>query len=534
MSVSDHGLEVDDSAPRRPDPALPSLVLPRWAGALAGVASGAFAVVVGMLVASIANRPSPIDAVGSSFIDRTPRWLKDLAIDWFGTNDKTALRVGIVIVLALVAAILGTRSTTSIAPLSVGIAVFAVIGALSTAERPGSNAWSVVAPLIGALAGVVASMAIIDVWRTRWLAAHRPMVSRVPLGWDRRRFVATTSAVAGASVVIGAIARSGENRRTQRVEEQRPASLPSAEGTNDVPTDLSHVGDTTYITPNDDFYRIDTALSFPSVDLDSWRLRIEGMVDTEFELSYDELLAMPQIERTITICCVSNEIGGPLIGNAAWQGVPLKDVLDRAGVQDGAEQLFSRSIDGWTCGFPIDVARDGRDAMIAIGMNGEPLPLMHGFPARLIVPGVYGYVSATKWLSSIAVNRWSDAEGYWVPRGWARDAPIKTQSRIDVPKRGQKIAAGPTRIAGVAWAQHTGIAKVEVRVDDNEWVEATLSDDLTDDAWRLWYVDWNATSGEHRLQVRATDKSGYTQTDEIASVAPDGATGWHTRSVDVD
>jgi DMSO/TMAO reductase YedYZ molybdopterin-dependent catalytic subunit len=293
-------------------------------------------------------------------------------------------------------------------------------------------------------------------------------------------------------------------------------------------------GETTYITPNDDFYRIDTALSFPTVDLSEWRLRIGGMVDNEIELSYDDISALTQIERTITICCVSNEIGGPYIGNATWQGVRLSDLLDMVGVREGAEQFFSRSIDGWTCGFPIDLARDGRDAMLAIGMNGEPLPLMHGFPARLIVPGIYGYVSATKWISEIEINRWSDAEGYWVPRGWAREAPIKTQSRIDVPRRGEKIDAGATKIAGVAWAQHTGVAKVEVRVDDGDWIEATLSADLTDDAWRLWSVDWTATSGRHNIRVRATDKSGYTQTEEVASVAPDGATGWHTRTVDVN
>ena len=336
------------------------------------------------------------------------------------------------------------------------------------------------------------------------------------------------------------VARRGESDRLRRIEEQRPSSLPDVDPANadTVTADARFAGldngETTYITPNDDFYRIDTALSFPTVELGEWRLRVGGMVDNEIELSYDDIAALTQIERTITICCVSNEIGGPYIGNATWQGVPLRDLLDLVGVREGAEQLFSRSIDGWTCGFPIDLARDGRDAMLAIGMNGEPLPLMHGFPARLIVPGVYGYVSATKWLARIDINRWSDAEGYWVPRGWAREAPIKTQSRIDLPKRGQKIGAGPTKIAGVAWAQHTGVAKVEVRIDDGDWLEASLSEDLTDDAWRLWTLDWDARPGTYQIRVRATDKSGYTQTEEVASVAPDGATGWHTRKVEVD
>lgn len=532
--------EIDPDAPRRPDPDLASLIVPRGAAAVGGLAVGTVAVTTGMLIASLADRPSPIDSVGSSFIDRTPRWLKELAIDWFGTNDKTALRVGIVLVLAAVSMALGTASRRGVRPLVVGVGAFAVVGALSAAERPGSNAITVIAPLIGAVAGVISTLVLFRGLGSRWVAAHRPRESRVPLGWDRRRFIGTTAAVGATSVVLGTVARRGESDRLRRIEDQRPSSLPGVDPSNadvvtaDTDFDGLDNGETTFITPNDDFYRIDTALSFPTVDLGEWRLKIGGMVDKEIELSYDDISALTQIERTITICCVSNEIGGPYIGNATWQGVPLSELLDMVGVRAGAEQLFSRSIDGWTCGFPIDVARDGRDAMLAIGMNGEPLPLMHGFPARLIVPGIYGYVSATKWISEIEINRWSDAEGYWVPRGWAREAPIKTQSRIDVPRRGQKIDSGPTKIAGVAWAQHTGVAKVEVRVDEGEWIEATLSEDLTDDAWRLWSVDWTATPGRHNIRVRATDKSGYTQTEEVASVAPDGATGWHTRTVDVN
>ena len=527
--------EIDPRAPRRADPDLPSLVVPRWAAAVAGLVSGAVAVTAGMLVAAIANRPSPIDAVGGSFIDRTPRWLKELAIDWFGTNDKTALRVGMILVLAVVSLVLGSSSRRTAWPLVIGIAAFAVVGALSAAERPGSSAVSIVAPLVGAIIGIASTVFLLGQLNVRWLTAHRPRASRVPIGWDRRRFVRATAAVGTGSIIIGALARRGEEERVNRVEDQRPESLPAVDDAGSLAADANFSDldneETSYITPNDDFYRIDTALSFPTVDLDTWRLRISGMVDTELELSYDDISAMTQVERTITICCVSNEIGGPYIGNAVWQGVLLNDILERVGIRDGAEQLFSRSIDGWTCGFPIDLARDGRDAMLAIGMNGEPLPLMHGFPARLIVPGIYGYVSATKLISEIEINRWSDAEGYWVPRGWAREAPIKTQSRIDVPRRGEKVAAGATKIAGVAWAQHTGIDKVEVRVDEGDWAEATLSNDLSDDAWRLWSIDWNATSGKHTIQVRATDKSGYTQTDEVTSVAPDGATGWHTRNV---
>lgn len=531
--------EVDPDAPRRPDPDVVSLVVPRGLAAAGGLAVGSIAVTTGMLIASFGDRPSPIDSVGSSFIDRTPRWLKELAIDWFGTNDKTALRVGIVLVLASTSLVLGSLARRDRRPLAVGLVVFAFIGALSAAERSGSNAVTVLAPLIGAVVGLASIHLLFGDLGRRWIDAHRPRESRVPLGWDRRRFISTTAAIGTSSVIVGAVAQRGESQRLRRIEGQRPSSLPAVDSSNldPVTADADFTGfdngETPYITPNDDFYRIDTALSFPSVDLDSWRLRIFGMVDNEVEFSYDDIAALTQIERTITICCVSNEVGGPYIGNATWQGVRLSELLDMAGVRDGAEQLFSRSVDGWTCGFPIELALDGRDAMLAIGMNGEPLPVMHGFPARLIVPGVYGYVSATKWISEIEINRWSDAEGYWVPRGWSRDAPIKTQSRIDVPRRGEKISAGATKIAGVAWAQHTGIARVEVRVDDGDWIEASLSRDLTDDAWRLWSVDWTASAGRHSIQVRATDKTGYTQTDEIASVAPDGATGWHTRTVEV-
>ncbi len=257
------------------------------------------------------------------------------------------------------------------------------------------------------------------------------------------------------------------------------------------------------------------------------------MVDTPVSFSYDDLLALPQVERIVTLACVSNEVGGDLIGNASWQGVLLADLLKQAGVQTGAQQVYSTSLDGWTCGFPVEVALDGRDAMIALGMNGEPLPLEHGFPARLVVPGLYGYVSATKWLSKIELTTWDAEEGFWVPRGWARDAPIKTQSRIDVPRAGEKVAAGPAKIAGIAWAQHRGVDRVEVRIDEGSWQPARLGTDVTDDAWRQWVLDWDAVTGEHTIQVRATDKDGVTQTADHAPPDPDGATGYHTRKVKV-
>ncbi len=289
---------------------------------------------------------------------------------------------------------------------------------------------------------------------------------------------------------------------------------------------------TTYITPNDRFYRIETTPDIPQIDATTWSLTIDGLVDRPLTLSYADLLAREQVERTITLSCVSNDVGGRLVGNAVWEGVLLADLLREAGVQQGAEQVFTTSVDGWTCGFPVTAALDGRDAMLALRMNGEPLHPNHGYPVRLVVPGLYGYVSATKWLSSIKLATWAD-EGYWIRFGWSREAPVKTQCRIDLPRAGADLDAGPTFIAGVAWAPHTGVAKVEVRIDDGPWVEAELGDEDIDDAWRLWRLPWTATPGSHLLCARTTDKLGVTQTEEPSPPEPDGAAGYPYRGVTV-
>ena len=289
-----------------------------------------------------------------------------------------------------------------------------------------------------------------------------------------------------------------------------------------------------FVTPIDDFYRIDTALSLPRVGVDGWRLRIGGLVDRELSLSYDDLLARTQIERVITIACVSNEVGGDLVGTAIWQGVRLSELLDEAGVRPEAEQIFGTSADGWTCGFPVGAALDGRDAIIALGMNGEPLPVRHGFPARVIVPGLYGYVSATKWVTELRLTTWDADEGYWVPRGWAREAPIKTQSRIDVPKARESVAAGRVVVAGVAWAPRRGVERVQVRfATDGDWRDAELGTEVSDDAWRQWRYVWDAEPGDHVVQVRAWAGGGEIQTEVVARPDPDGATGYHTRKVKV-
>jgi DMSO/TMAO reductase YedYZ molybdopterin-dependent catalytic subunit len=279
-----------------------------------------------------------------------------------------------------------------------------------------------------------------------------------------------------------------------------------------------------FYTPNADFYRVDTALTVPKLDAATWSLRISGMVDRPVTLSFDDLLARPLVERDITLTCVSNEVGGPYVGNARWTGVLLAPLLEELGVQPGAEQVLSTSSDGWTCSTPTSAISDGRDAMLAIAMNGEPLPLEHGFPVRMVVPGLYGYVSATKWVTELELTTF-DETAYWTTRGYAEQAPIKLSSRIDTPKPLATVAAGPVAVAGVAWAQGTGIAAVEVSIDEGPWQRARLAGEAGVDTWRQWVLPWDATPGSHRLVVRATDKRGRTQTATRRPVAPDGATG---------
>jgi len=505
--------------------------IPQRFGALAGLATGALAVAVGMFLAGSTEVVSPIDAVGSEVIDRAPHWLKNFAIETFGTNDKLALRIGIITILGIAALALGAASVRRWWIGTAGIAVFGIVGAASAVHRPGESGGAAVPSVLGAVVGATVLYRLV---RPRLI--EYPGVSRAPLGWDRRRFLIASGATVATATVAGALGVQKEGERVSELREAAAVPLPAAElETLEIPPDAELFDETPFVTPNDDFYRIDTALSFPRIDIDKWSFEISGMVDTPMKVTYAELVAMPQVERVITLCCVSNEVGGDLIGNAVWRGVMLRDLLDQAGVQSGAEQVFSTSVDGWTCGFPVDAAFDGRDAMVAIGMNGETLPLEHGFPARLVIPGLYGYVSATKWLSKIKLTSW-DEEGYWVPRGWSREAPIKTQSRIDVVRAVSGIsgATGEYVIAGVAWAQHRGVDKVEVSIDDGPWLEAKLAADVSDDTWRQWLLEWDATAGEHRIQVRATDKTGATQTEETARPDPNGATGYHRIRVDID
>ena len=304
-------------------------------------------------------------------------------------------------------------------------------------------------------------------------------------------------------------------------------------------TDVQYTNEKTYtlsnapaFTPNDNFYRIDTALVVPKVDTQEWTLTIDGMVDTPLSFTYEELIEQSTTVETVTIACVSNEVGGDLVGNAEWQGIPLSAILEQAGVNAQATQIFSHSVDGFTAGMPTEVALDGRTALIATAMNGSPLPTRHGFPARLIVSGLYGYVSATKWLSRLELTTWEAADGYWIPRGWSKEAPIKITSRIDVPQR-TTISAGLTPIAGIALSPSVGIAEVHVSIDDGPWQRADLADATNDNTWVQWSLGWEATPGDHNIRVRATDRNGVVQDGTPRSVAPDGATGYHQRRVTV-
>jgi DMSO/TMAO reductase YedYZ molybdopterin-dependent catalytic subunit len=287
-----------------------------------------------------------------------------------------------------------------------------------------------------------------------------------------------------------------------------------------------------FITPNGQFYRVDTALIVPQVDPTNWTLRIHGMVAREVTITFDQLLRRPLTEDYLTLCCVSNPVDGPYVGNAKWLGASLASLIRSAGPMRGAEQLLCTSVDGFTSGVPLVTVLDGRDAMVAVAMNGTVLPTEHGFPARLVVPGLYGYVSACKWVVDIEVTTWA-AQAYWVPLGWSQQAPIKTESRIDVPASGAQVKAGKTAVAGVAWAQHKGIEAVEVRVDSGPWNEATLAAVPDVDTWRQWVWEWDATAGSHTIEARATDKTGYTQTSVQEPEAPNGASGYPSSQISV-
>ncbi|THV27105.1 molybdopterin-dependent oxidoreductase [Glycomyces paridis] len=482
--------------------------------ALAGIACAAVALATAQLAAAaVAPGSAPVLAIGAAVVDATPEPLKDFAIRTLGENDKLVLLAGIGLVLLLASALTGVLARRRIA---VGYAVLALLGGAGAAAaltRPAAGASWAVPSLIGAACGALTLALLMR------KAAEAPVPGRAV---DRRGVLI---ALAGAGLAGAAGWRlSG----TSDVESAREAvRLPAPASTGPAGIGLDVPGITPYLTPNADFYRVDTALVLPRVVPEDYRLRIGGRVANELEFTYPDLLDRDLVEREFTLSCVSNEVGGVLAGNARWLGVPLAELLAEAEPEPGADQVVSRSADGWTAGTPTAVCTDGRDALVAVGMNGEPLPLKHGFPVRMVVPGLYGYVSATKWLVEIELSSFADFDAYWVRRGWAAEAPIKTFSRIDTPKPLKTIAAGTTAVAGVAWAQHRGIELVQVRVDEGEWNEAELAPVIGDDTWRQWQWAWEAEPGRHKLEVRAADTEDL-QTEERQPPFPDGATGWHS------
>jgi DMSO/TMAO reductase YedYZ molybdopterin-dependent catalytic subunit len=507
----------------------------RRRGAVAGLVATAVALGVAELTRAIDRRlSSPVVDVGARFIDATPRWLKDLAIRWFGTADKVALIVGIVVLLGLYAVLIGIVATRRRWVGIGGVALFALVGMAASATAVGPW-WSLLPSLAGGLAGGATLWYLLDRAGAAPVDRRRPDVARgvpAPVGVARRSFLVAASALTGVAVVAAATGRALSQRFDVAAIRERIRLPRARRPLPEVPAgvQLDVEGITPFVTPNADFYRIDTALVAPQVPTDTWTLRVTGSVDRELELSYDDLLGRDLVEADITLTCVSNEVGGQLAGTARWLGVPLAELLAEAGVQPDADQIVGRSTDGFTSGFPVEFGTEpARGALVAVGMNGEPLPVVHGFPARLVVPGLYGSVSATKWLTEIELTRFDRFDAYWAARDWAPLAPIKTFSRIDSPRPLQRIAAGPRAIAGVAWAQTVGIDRVEVRVDGGEWMPAQLADELNDVTWRQWMLPYEFTEpGSHTIECRATDRNGDIQTEDRSEPFPDGATGWHS------
>lgn len=512
-----------------------------WMALAGALAAGVSLATAEVAAAVVDDSPSLVIAVADVFVDETPSGIVEWSIDTLGSTQQTLLVWGVVLASVAIGAVVAVAARRNPSVPIVGFIGFGLVGAWAAARNPGTSpALAVLVSAVAALIGLGALWAMTGSPASsrspQPVAGVQPSAERqriAPSSNDRRRFLGV-AAGAAAWIAVGAFA-SRVVRNQDEVElarDELTSRLARADIDSLVDDDMTLNGVDgipRYLTPNDDFYLIDTALRPPLIDVDDWTLRIHGMVDEEIELTFDDLLAMQQSEEIITLSCVSNEIGGELVGNAHWSGVRLDALLRRAGVVDGADQIVGRSVDGWTAGFPTGLALDGRPALVALTMNGAPLPIDHGFPARLVVPGLYGYVSATKWLSDIELTTWDAFDGYWIERGWAKEGIIRTQSRIDVPRSGAVVPAGEVVLAGVAWAPHRGIRRVEVSIDEGPWLPAELNDQITDNSWRQWVLRTPVDPGDHVAVVRATDDTGDTQTPERRSPIPSGATGWHSR-----
>ncbi|WGX97023.1 molybdopterin-dependent oxidoreductase [Nocardioides sp. L-11A] len=494
----------------------------RLLGTLLWAGYGVLATLTGIGLAHLAAAlsdpaASPVLAVGSTVIDLTPTPMKEWAIRTFGSADKAILVGSVlagVLVLAALAGVLARRRYAAGAGVLVALVAVAAVAVLT---RPEAEALDLLPSLVAAVAAPAA---------LRLLGRTDARTSGADGG--RRTVLLTMTAVAAVAAAGGLAGRlvSGLRARPEDVALPAPAdpAPPLPRGLDDqVP------GITRFRTPNADFYRVDTRLDVPVIGADDWTLTIDGDVDRKVTLGFDELLAMPMVERDITLTCVSNSVGGPYVGGARWLGVPLTDVLDLAGIgSTEADQILSTDFAGMTISTPLALATDGRDALVAVGMNGKALPREHGFPVRLVIPGLYGFISATKWLTRLTLTTYDKKQAYWTERGWATDAPIKISARIDTPKALAELDAGDVVVGGVAWAQERGgIAGVQVRVDGGPWVDAQLGPDGGDDYWRQWFHRWSAEPGSHRIAVRAVAGNGEPQTPVRAEPFPDGASGLH-------
>lgn len=532
---------------------------PAWLYAVFGVLAAAFGVAIGTLAAALIDPAyAPIEVVASTAIDIPPAVVKEWATSTFGTASKSVVVGVVAVAVVAIAAWSGVASRTRPRFGIQVMLVAGVVGAVAALLRPVD---AFLAPLPSLVAGVAAALALwwlLRMARPSAVAApesvpdmptdglkevspgYQDLPGRESLGMPAEVQSVSRRGVLlgiGGVVVVGGAALASARWLTTRasaVASRVAAVLPSpAEVLPPLPASVQAPvpGMTPFVTPNADFYRIDTAVIVPQVTAEEWTLSFDGMVRRPFTITYAELLEMPMVERDVTIMCVSNPIGGDLIGTARWLGTPLLPLLERAGIEPGADQIFSTSVDGWTCSTPLDGLAE-REPLLAIAMNGEPLPIEHGFPVRMIIPGLYGFISATKWVTQITATTYAADPAYWTVRGWATDAPVLTGSRIDLPDG--SLSVGQTAIGGVAWAMDgDGISRVEVSIDDGPWQDAQLAEQPNPRTWRQWWLEWEATPGRHSIAVRATNGLGETQTSEVADVVPSGATGYDVGVVEV-
>ncbi|HET7355701.1 MAG TPA: molybdopterin-dependent oxidoreductase [Nocardioidaceae bacterium] len=482
---------------------------------------------------------TPIQAVAQAIIVLTPGSVAETLIGIVGRKDKPLLVTGVTIAVLLLGALAGVLCRRSRWAGNAVVLAVTGLGAAAVVTGEGAAAVDLLPVVVGGLVWYAAQGWLVGYLEPRAAAAgptasgpDRPATPVVPAeeGATRRGFLLRAGTIALAGAVVG-LGSTFLGRSRQAVEASRKMlRLPATGGLVPKGAQVDVPGMPPWQTPDDTFYRIDTALVVPSIDPQQWRLRIHGMVDHPIELSYHDLLQRQITQAWVTICCVSNPVGGSLIGNAWWSGVRVADLLQEAGVRPGAAAVRQTSQDGWTCGTPIQALTDGRNAMLAVAMNGQPLPIEHGFPVRMIVPGLYGYVSATKWITDLEVTTFDRFAAYWTVRGWSATGPVKTESRVDVPRSGASVKAGAVRVGGSAWAQHTGIATVEYRLDGQPWQTAELGTVPDVDTWVQWAGTVQAPPGDHTVTVRATDRSGYAQTAVPRGVVPDGATGWDSVS----